>query len=103
MEGSSSPALPVAVAVRRGRGYQDRWQLFRARRILDALSIEVDPETAANANKTTLGLARSQMLTLYDAAYLEIAMRRNLPLATLDKELRSAAKKVGIKCLPESI
>ncbi len=71
--------------------------------ILSALAIETDKETGANANSATLALARSHGLTLYDSAYLELAIRRSLPLATLDKELRSAAKKVGIKCLPEKI
>jgi len=33
---------------------------------------------------------------LYDAAYLELAQRRNLPLATLDGELRAAAKSLGL-------
>lgn len=69
--------------------------------ILSGLTIETDKETGAQANSATLALARSHDLTLYDGAYLELAIRRNLPLATLDKELRSAARKVGIKCLPE--
>jgi predicted nucleic acid-binding protein len=46
-------------------------------------------------------LARAQALTLYDSAYLELAMRRSLPLATLDKQLRAAAKKTGVPYLPE--
>lgn len=71
--------------------------------ILSALAIETDKETGANAHSATLALARSHRLTLYDGAYLELAIRRSLPLATLDKELRSAAKRVGIKCLPEKI
>ena len=71
--------------------------------LLSALAIEVDPETASQAGTTTLGLARAQNLTLYDGAYLELAMRRHLPLATLDQDLRAAAKKVGVDCLPEKI
>ena len=71
--------------------------------ILGALAIETDKETGANATSATLALARSHGLTLYDGANLELAMRRNVPLATLDKELRSAAKNVGVKCLPERI
>lgn len=69
--------------------------------ILTSLAIETDKETGALANSATLALARSHGLTLYDGAYLEIAIRRNLPLATLDKQLRAAAKKLGIQCLPE--
>lgn len=71
--------------------------------ILGALAVETDKETGTNATSATIALARSHGLTLYDGAYLELAMRRKLPLATLDKELRAAAKKVGVKCLPEKI
>lgn len=71
--------------------------------ILDALAIEVDRETGARALANTMALARSQNLTLYDAAYLELAMRRKLPLATLDSDLRKAAKKVGVSCLPDRL
>ena len=69
--------------------------------ILGALALETDKETGTNASAATLGVARSHDLTLHDAAYLELAMRRKLPLATLDKALRRAANKVGVKCLPE--
>jgi predicted nucleic acid-binding protein len=71
--------------------------------ILNSLSIETDPETAAHAGTATLAVARSQKLTAYDAAYLELSMRRRLPLATLDRDLRAAAKKVGVACLPEKV
>lgn len=71
--------------------------------ILRALAIDTNPETAANSTATTLALARAHELTIYHAAYLELAMRANLPLATLDKELRSAAKQVGVTVLPEKI
>ena len=40
--------------------------------------------------------ARQQGLTAYDAAYLELALRRGLPLATLDNQLKKAAKDLGI-------
>lgn len=59
--------------------------------------------TAADSTATTLALARAHELTLYDAAYLELAMRASLSLATLDKDLRSAARKVGVTVLPEKI
>jgi len=71
--------------------------------ILGAIPIETDQETASNAGTTTLALARSHDLTLYDSAYLELAMRRNLPLATLDKDLRAAARKTGVQCLPAKL
>jgi predicted nucleic acid-binding protein len=43
-----------------------------------------------------LSVADRFQLTVYDAAYLELAQRRNLPLATLDRELRVAAKSLGL-------
>lgn len=71
--------------------------------ILAALPIETDEETAARASTVTLNLARTHGLTLYDSTYLELAMRNSLPLATLDKELRAAAKKTGVPCLPKDL
>ncbi len=66
---------------------------------LTHLPIAVDPDTAANAWAATLHLADRHGLTLYDAAYLELARRRGLPLATLDGQLRQAAKAQGIVVL----
>jgi predicted nucleic acid-binding protein len=43
-----------------------------------------------------LGLARRHGLTFYDAVYLELALRENIPLATLDKELAAAARAEGV-------
>lgn len=64
--------------------------------LLEALPITVDNETTAHAWGETLALARSQNLSAYDAAYLELAMRRGLPLATLDDKLKAAAGAVGV-------
>ncbi len=58
---------------------------------LSLLPITVDPETDLQAWGATAKLAARHRLTLYDAAYLELARRRCLPLATLDSELRAAA------------
>jgi len=64
--------------------------------ILESLAIEVDGETTSHAWSETLALARSQNLSAYDAAYLELAMRRGLPIATLDGKLKNAALAVGV-------
>jgi predicted nucleic acid-binding protein len=64
--------------------------------LLEALPITVDAETTAHAWVETLALARARNLSAYDAAYLELAMRRGLPLASLDDKLRSAATAVGV-------
>lgn len=66
---------------------------------LDVYDIEVDPETMAVAWSKTLSFAESYGLTVYDAAYLELALRRGLPLATLDGSLRTAMRKAGGKLL----
>ncbi len=63
---------------------------------LGMLPIVVDGETTARAWGETLGLARAHNLSAYDAAYLELAMRRGLPLATLDDKLKAAAAAVGV-------
>ena len=63
---------------------------------LTSLPIAVDEETKAHAFATTLSLAREHNLSVYDAAYLELALRRGLPLATLDEKLKIAANAVGV-------
>jgi predicted nucleic acid-binding protein len=63
--------------------------------LLSALPITVDDETAARAWSDTLALARAHSLSAYDAAYLELALRQGLPLATLDEPLREALRAVG--------
>jgi predicted nucleic acid-binding protein len=47
----------------------------------------------------TAGLAERFALSAYDAAYLELAQRHRLPLATLDRELRAAASALGLAVL----
>ncbi len=69
-------------------------------RLMAALPITTDPETATRAWHDTLVLARAEGLTAYDAAYLELAIRRRLPLATRDKALAEAARRRGIEVLP---
>jgi predicted nucleic acid-binding protein len=69
--------------------------------LLASLPIEVDDTAFAQAWGATHLLARKHKLTSYDAAYLELAQRRGLPLASHDDELRAAAKAEKIKILPE--
>jgi predicted nucleic acid-binding protein len=64
--------------------------------ILARLPISVDA-SADDASMTAI--ARRRSLTIYDSAYLELAARANLPLATLDRRLREAAKAEGIETL----
>jgi predicted nucleic acid-binding protein len=60
------------------------------------LPIETDHLTSSQAFGQTLSLARTYRLSSYDAAYLELAIRSKLPLATLDKRLLKAAGKAGV-------
>jgi len=66
---------------------------------LRQLPVEIDTETLTNVWTETLALADKLRLTIYDACYLELAQRRRLPLATLDKDLRAAARKLGVPLL----
>jgi predicted nucleic acid-binding protein len=63
---------------------------------LENLPIAVDPRTANQVFSRALGLARAYMLSSYDAAYLELALREKLPLASLDKDLIKAAVSAGV-------
>jgi predicted nucleic acid-binding protein len=65
-------------------------------RRIAGLPISVDPIEPARAFDQIISVARQQNLTEYDAAYIELALRRTLPLATLDDKLRQVAEHVGI-------
>jgi len=60
------------------------------------MPITVDPDTDSHVWTTALSLSDRYGLTIYDACYLELAQRRNLPLATLDHELRVAGQALGV-------
>ena len=84
----------LQIALRRGcigRAFRDR-----SLAELGRMAITTDPDTDSYAWTNTLQLADRFQLTVYDAAYLELAQRRSLPLATLDKPLRTAAGTLGI-------
>lgn len=57
----------------------------------------------SKAWNASLLLARKHGITVYDAAYLELAIRRGLPLGSRDSELRKAAIAEGVKLLPDKI
>jgi len=63
---------------------------------LDALPIRIDEAATRIAWTTTLDLAGRHGLTVYDAAYLELALRMNAALASLDGELIAAARGAGV-------
>jgi predicted nucleic acid-binding protein len=66
---------------------------------LTALRITAEPDSAARVFADVHRVALAYRLTSYDAAYLELAMRRGLPLATLDDELIRASKVARVTVL----
>lgn len=87
----------LLVATRRGRINIDEWSRIRVD--LDNLPIEIDSESYKRVLDTVLPLAYENNLSVYDAMYLELAMRLKLPLATLDKSLIAAGTKLGTEIL----
>jgi predicted nucleic acid-binding protein len=103
-EGALVPALwrlevanSLTVAIRRGRIDVE----FRNAALADLalLDVKTDPLTDAYGWTATIDLADRFGLTVYDAAYLELANRRSLPLATLDGELCAAGRALGVPLL----
>ena len=90
-------ANSLTMGVRRGRIDVE----FRRAALADLalLNIVTDQRTDAQAWGETLRLADEARLTVYDAAYLELALRRKLPLATLDRQMCAAAMTLGVSLL----
>lgn len=84
----------LAVAERRGRVDSERVTRFLD--ALLALPIQVDHPEPSFLAPALARVSRDQGLTSYDAAYLELAMRSGLPLATRDVGLRAAAERAGV-------
>ena len=102
--GASVPAIwrlevgnSLELSVRRGR--IDRTYRDAALSDLSSLNIVVDAETSQHAWSSTMALAERFGLTLYDAAYLDLAERLASPLASLDNELRAAGQTMAIPLL----
>lgn len=103
-QGAVVPAhwrLEIANGLRTGirRGRIDRAYQDASLSDLEELPIRIDAETNQHAWKATVALADRYELTVYDAAYLELAQRARLPLATLDKDLGKAARESGVETL----
>ena len=103
-QGAFVPALwrleianSLTVAVRRGS--VDREFRHGALADLGDLDIVVDAQTDSRAWNATLELADRFLLTVYDASYVELAQRRALPLATLDRDMQRAAAQLGLRLL----
>jgi predicted nucleic acid-binding protein len=79
---------------RRGRLKTGQRQEILAR--IQSLPIRVDDETSLRGWQAIPALAERFRLTTYDAAYLELAHRFEVPLATLDQDLTRAAREAGV-------
>ena len=87
----------LATAERRGR--IDGGGIAKAIGLLRRLPLVVDDAAPPRALDAVLDLARAHRLTAYDAGYLDLALRRGLPLATGDAPLRAAADAAGVALL----
>jgi predicted nucleic acid-binding protein len=74
---------------------------IRFLRLLSQLPIVVQHENPERTMKDLIELARVHRLSSYDASYLDLAIKKGLPLATLDQKLRKAAKSVKTATYPE--
>ena len=91
----SEVANAAVVQERRGNLTSDGVENF-----LSAIrKLQVQVESTIDIFGTTTSLARKWQRSIYDAQYLELSLRRDLPLATLDKTLLKAAQSAGVKCL----
>jgi predicted nucleic acid-binding protein len=85
----------LLVAERRGR--LTAADVAQVHEILSELPVTLDALTLDGALGSVLDLARAQELSPYDAAYLELAMREGLPLATQDDHQKRAAVSLGVR------
>lgn len=88
-------ASMIQIAHRRGRLTNEGRDTAIA--LLRDLFVEVDPDTDAHALGASWQLSEVHSLTIYDAAYLELAHRSRKPLATADVALARAAQREGIQ------
>jgi predicted nucleic acid-binding protein len=90
----SEVANTLLLAVRRGRISKDAAAVFFSD--LLALPIRVDSSSRETTFGKVFSCAEKYKLTVYDAAYLELAIREGIALATLDNDLRTAARAAGV-------
>lgn len=100
--GQGAPVVPAlwrfevanALETSRRRGRVDDAGLAQALGLLEGLDPVYDDKPAAVG--VLLAVARAHRITAYDAAYLALALRRGLPMATTDDRLRKAADAAGV-------
>lgn len=87
----------ASTAERNGRITQAETELFLSR--LARPRIDVDQQAPGRAFSHILPLCRAHGLTSYDAVYIELALRRGLPLATLDAAMSAVGHRLGLELL----
>jgi len=85
----------LLMAERRKRASQA--EIARALQMLSSLPLLMDEESGVKSGSATLALAREFGLTVYDAAYLELAIRHRASLATVDAALVRAGRRSGLE------
>lgn len=90
-------ANALLVAERRGRITEAEGA--RLRELVMALPLSVVPDVASHVASEVMRLARQHELSVYDASYLDLALRAGVPLATLDKRLLDAARRCAVPLL----
>lgn len=78
------------------RGRLQSAEIAHLRQVFDRLPVQTEAVDPAHTRQDVLSLAEQHRLTVYDACYLDLALRRALPLATLDTELQRAARASGV-------
>ncbi len=76
-----------------------REQVLEFLSMLAGLAVRVDADADHRVHGPVLALARAHRLTVYDALYLDVAIRRQLPLATRDQELIKAARSAAVSLI----
>lgn len=90
----------LLVAEKRGRLSND--DIYHFINLLMQLPIEIVVEDYRRSIQRILALGRSNEISAYDAAYLDLAIQNVCPLATLDHKLLEAAKNCGVPLFPVS-
>jgi predicted nucleic acid-binding protein len=87
----------LLMAVRRGR--MTEAEATRCADLAVGLPLTVTAAEVETTLRDVRGLAATHQLSVYDASYLDLAMRERIPLCTQDSDLRSAAQRAGVQCL----
>ena len=88
-----------ALAVARKRKRLDEAEVVQILERFDVLAFQTDPPFGFDTVRRLYALSRDYELSCYDAAYLELAQRRRLGLATLDRRLNAAGRDAGLKTI----